>query len=322
MMDQTNNRTRVSIGVPVYNGDNYLEAAIDSLLAQTFKDFEIIISDNASSDRTEEICRSYVAKDARIRYYRNEVNLGAAPNFNCLIDYAQGEYFKWAAHDDIHEPTYLERCVEILDRDPGVILSYSWTRYIDDRGLLCPEVYAFDGKLRLNSEKPHERFHDIACTHQECFPIFGLMRLSALRQVPLYGSYGHADGVLLARMALLGRYYEIPEYLFLSRQHAEQSCKVFAKEDSDYDYFEYAAWYDPSKTGKFTLPHWILFIEYCRSILQAPISFSEKITCFRQLKVWVNCYWTHMVRDVLGAVNYSLHSLKQGMSRHQPSQAN
>ena len=90
-----NNRSRVSIGLPVYNGEKYLEQALISILSQTYTDFELIISDNASTDRTQAICREYAAKDPRIRYYCNEENLGAAPNHNRVFELASGEYFKW-----------------------------------------------------------------------------------------------------------------------------------------------------------------------------------------------------------------------------------
>src|SRR5512139_3267591 len=121
-------KPRVSIGVPVYNGENFLKDALDSLLAQTFKDFEIVIADNVSTDQTEEICRSYAAKDARIRYYRNETNIGAGPNHNRVFELSRGEYFKWVCHDDMCAPEFLERCIEVLDRDPSVVLCHAETR--------------------------------------------------------------------------------------------------------------------------------------------------------------------------------------------------
>lgn len=108
---------RVSIGLPVYNGQQYLRQALDSLLAQTFHTFEVIISDNASNDATPEICRDYAACDPRIRYVRHDVNRGAAWNFNYVFGLARGVYFKWHAHDDMLEPTFLEQCVTILDHD-------------------------------------------------------------------------------------------------------------------------------------------------------------------------------------------------------------
>jgi glycosyltransferase involved in cell wall biosynthesis len=88
---------RVSIGLPVFNGEKYLAEALDSILSQTYRDFKLIISDNASTDRTEQICREYAAKDRRIRYYRNEKNIGAPKNFNRVFELSSGKYFRWDA---------------------------------------------------------------------------------------------------------------------------------------------------------------------------------------------------------------------------------
>ena len=111
----------VSIGLPVYNGENYLSAAIESIAAQTFQDFELIISDNDSTDRTPEICRHYMMQDKRIRYFRNKRNLGAAPNYNRTYELSQGQYFKWTAHDDIICPDFLAKCVVALEAEPEAV---------------------------------------------------------------------------------------------------------------------------------------------------------------------------------------------------------
>ena len=118
-------RPTVSIGLPVHNGAAFLAEAIESIPAQTFTDFELVISDNASTDRTPEICRSYTAADGRIRYYRQEANIGAARNYNVVFQRSSGKYFKWAAHDDLIRPTYLARCVAALEADPEAVLCHS-----------------------------------------------------------------------------------------------------------------------------------------------------------------------------------------------------
>jgi glycosyltransferase involved in cell wall biosynthesis len=125
-------KSKVSIGLPVFNGENYLEAAVDSILAQTFKDFELIISDNASTDRTQEICQRYCGRDSRVRYFRSEQNHGAAWNFNRVFELASGEYFKWAAHDDMIAPDFLQKCVAVLDEDPTVVLCHSQVQFINE----------------------------------------------------------------------------------------------------------------------------------------------------------------------------------------------
>ena len=125
---------RVTIGLPVYNGENYLAEAIESLLSQTFTDFELVICDNGSTDRTEQVCRAFAARDARIRYYRESQNRGLAWNFSRTFELARGRYFKWQAHDDLCGPTLLERSVEALDRDPALVLACARRTIIDHDG--------------------------------------------------------------------------------------------------------------------------------------------------------------------------------------------
>jgi glycosyltransferase involved in cell wall biosynthesis len=105
---------RLAIGLPVHNGERYVSQAIDSLLGQTFTDFTLIVSDNGSTDATEEICRAYARRDARIRYHRSDENRGAAWNFNRVFELADSPYFKWAAYDDLCAPHFVERCIEFL----------------------------------------------------------------------------------------------------------------------------------------------------------------------------------------------------------------
>src|SRR3990172_11630910 len=115
-------RPKVSVGMPVYNAERYLEEALASILAQSFDDFELVISDNASTDRTAEICRAYADKDERIRYFRMRQNYGVIDNFNSVFRLSGGEYFKWAASDDVCERDYLRKAVDVLDRDPSIVL--------------------------------------------------------------------------------------------------------------------------------------------------------------------------------------------------------
>jgi glycosyltransferase involved in cell wall biosynthesis len=109
---------QVSVGLPVYNGERFVADALASILAQTWQDLEVIVCDNASTDRTREICEAFAARDPRVRYYRNERNLGASPNWNRAFELSRGELFKWAAHDDVLCPTYIERAVAALMRSP------------------------------------------------------------------------------------------------------------------------------------------------------------------------------------------------------------
>jgi glycosyltransferase involved in cell wall biosynthesis len=301
-------RPRVSIGLPVWNGERYLAEALDSILAQTHADFELIISDNASTDRTGEICRMYAARDERIRYFRNETNLGAAGNFNRVFELASGDYFKWAAYDDLCAPEYLERCVKILDREPDIVLCYAKTRIIDEHGEFVEDY--LDG-LNLRSPKPHERFRDLFSAPGLCNPVFGLIRSAVLKRTALIGNYASSDRVLLGELALLGQFYEIPEYLFLRRGHPERSLEANVTDA------EIAAWFDPALRGRILLPRWRRLFEYLGAIRRVPVSWFERVRCYIQLGRFVLSpnRLGGMVEDLLRATGQMLGLLSRRRSQ-------
>jgi glycosyltransferase involved in cell wall biosynthesis len=282
-------RPKLSIGMPVYNGENFIREALDSILAQTFTDFELIISDNASTDNTEAICREYMAKDSRIRYYKNEKNLGGAPNYHRTFELSTGEYFKWAAHDDVIAPDFVSRCIEILDTNPDVVLCHSHVSFIDSQGNYLRD---YNIHLKADSRKIYVRFHELLAKHL-CYPIFGMIRSSALKVTPPQGGYGAADAIFLLRLAMLGRFYEIPEYLFFSRSHPEQSLSIlfpdymsFASGNKEYtldmlpDFYGYAQWFDSSNDeSKILFQHWRVLWEYLRSAWLVKMSVYERICC-------------------------------------------
>ena len=185
---------RVSIGLPVYNGADYLEAALDSIQAQTFGNFEVIICDNGSTDATESICRRYAEGDERVRYHRNERNLGAAKNYNCTLKLARAPYFRWACHDDRLAPRCLEACVEVLDTHPRVVCAYSLTQMIDAEGEPIEEP-GWIRDLHLVDQSPSERFAHYLRAYRwggDGGQLFGLMRTDVLRaSVELWQ---HPDG--------------------------------------------------------------------------------------------------------------------------------
>ncbi|NDJ78825.1 MAG: glycosyltransferase [Chloroflexi bacterium] len=268
---------RVSIGMPVYNGDHFIEAALDSLLAQTFTDFELIISDNASTDQTQAICQAYAARDDRIRYYRNDINLGAAGNFNRTVELARGEYFKWAAHDDVQTPDFLGRAVAVLDSDPGVVLVYARARIIDEDG---DPVQDYDVDFRTDSPDPKVRFHDLLWITHRVYQVFGLMRTDVLRKTKLIEPYSASDRVLVIGMSLFGRFHEIPEYLFFPRKHAHVSVRSHVTRHTR------MVWFDPSKKGKILLPAWALWFGYRGAIKRASLKWGERRYCYRQMWRW------------------------------------
>ncbi len=281
---------RVSIGLPVYNGENFLKEALDSILSQTFEDFELIISDNASTDRTEEICKDYEAKDIRIRYYRNKKNLGAVKNLNRLFELSRGEYFKWAAHDDICAPEFLKRCVEVLDHDSSVVLCYTSLKFIDEFG---KHFRTLATKPKLGSPKPQERFYECVCVSHPQAPVFGVIRSNVLKKTRVFGNFFSSDRILLGELSLHGRLYEIPEYLFFLRRHPQQHYRKYPI------LHERHAWYDPSKIGHITFPQWRLLLEHFISIRSVPMCWYERSWCYVYLLWWIRKSWRMLALNLI-----------------------
>jgi glycosyltransferase involved in cell wall biosynthesis len=303
---------RVTVGMPVRNGQRFIQRAIDSLLAQTFADFELIICDNASSDGTERICRAYAARDPRVRYFRNPINLGPAGNFNKCVDLARGEYFRWHAHDDMCAPEHLAKCVELLDRDPSVVIAYPSTLIVDDADNPHGR-YSFHPQT--DARDPVRRFATLVLINHRkhrAVEIFGLMRTASLRSAPGQGAYARSDSVQLARLALLGRFVELPEHLFWSRHHTSQSMQTLPSSiKSGHSRLARLLgtgplpppeWWDPSRKGKMNFPEWNLFKEYWISIAPAPLSTGQKARCYGVMLLWLVLNVPKLVRDVLFAI--------------------
>lgn len=205
---------RVTVGIPVYNGAHHLPRTIESLLAQDYPDFELIISDNASDDSTHQLCQQYAAQDRRVKVHRNPKNLGASPNFSRLPDLARGEYFKWNGHSDWCAPQFLSRCVEALDADPSVVVAYPRTAIMDDAGNF--DSY-FDDLVDALSPDPVERYRNVFANLILTNMMFGLMRTEAVRKTERLPRYRWGQRVTVMQLALMGKFYEVPETLFFRR---------------------------------------------------------------------------------------------------------
>lgn len=287
---KSDRRPRVSIGLPVYNGERYVAQAIDAILAQTFADFELIICDNASQDRTEEICRAYPGRDARVRYHRAEKNLGAAANYRWAFELARGEYFKWATYDDLCGPEYVARCVSVLDRDPSVILAYCKTRLIDEHGQVISE---YEDNLNLCDQRPSERFIQFMQKFRLSNPMYGVLRAPALRKTRLLGSYIGGDIPLLAELTLQGKFCEIPKFLFYRRFHPQASSSYTSST-------QLLHFYDPQKKEHVALTRWRHAFEHFRSVVRAPIQLREKTRLLGFL-TWVMVWNRFKLLDELSA---------------------
>jgi len=287
------NAPKVSIGIPVFNGENFLESALRSILAQTFEDFELIISDNASTDRTADICEQYASQDGRVLYLRQPANLGAQPNYNLLVGQARGRYFKWAAHDDMLAPTFLERCVDVLDTHPRVTLVYPRAEVIDAHGRT---IERYDVHLQTDSEDAGVRFRELLLSWHRCYEIFGVFRREALAQTDLFDTFWGADRTLLQEVALLGPFHEIPDYLFHPRSHPEQSITKLRGKDVARTY-----WSDMRSAGRIVLPAWNVMLGNLRLAHKADVPLGEKARLCGYVGSWVGQHWSDLARDVTRA---------------------
>jgi len=263
---------KVSIGLPVWNGERYLAGALECLLEQDHEDFELIVSDNASSDATESICRDYAAKDPRIRYSRNETNIGAAANYNRVFRLARGPFFKWASHDDQCHPSLVRRCLETLEQvGPSAVLAFSKAEIIDELGrVMLPSP---DGPSSA-SPWAFKRLARVVWSSRFAHPLWGVIRSDALRRTRLMGCI-EADHVLLGELALLGELIEIPEVLHRLRLHPGSSSQ------SHLTGHQLLAWHDPRwASARILLPSWARFyVEYSKGIGHMPLSPLERLLC-------------------------------------------
>ena len=308
----------LSIGLFVYNGEPFLRETLDSLLSQTFRDFELIISDNASTDDTQRICETYAASDSRIRYYRSEKNMGAGWNIRRVFSLATGKYFKWAACDDLYDPAFLSSCIAALERDNTFVVAHARTRVIDEHGTFLEN---YDWPMDADSPNPITRFREMLLNDHMCYQIFGVMRREALLRIPPQGSYVNSDGMLLAQLSFLGRFYEDPGFLFTSRRHSRQSSQTLPvrlkkrrfRLTNRYGTLPSPEWWDPQKTRSVEFPEWRQLREYYGSIMRAPISERERNRCLLLLAPWIVKHFRRMMKDLLMAADQVLYNFQ--MSR-------
>lgn len=206
----------VSIGLPVYNAERHLREALDSLLGQDYINLEVIVSDNASDDATEEICKSYAHRDGRLHYQRAERNMGAIWNFNRVFELARGEYFTWAAHDDVRDPRYVSACVAALRSRPGAVLCCTGIRFIEEDGRVI-EVPAHVAGIRPVGKTVRERLRQVARA-SNWYDVYGLARTSALSQTRRAVSTWGFDVVVVLELCLRGPVVLVPEPLFSYRR--------------------------------------------------------------------------------------------------------
>ena len=274
---------RLSIGLPVFNGDDYLEEAIDSILAQTYSNFELIISDNASTDGTEDLCRAYAVQDRRIQYHRNPKNIGATQNWYRVFDLSRGEYFASAAHDDVYAPDFMEKCISVLESDPSIVVCYSKTCIIDEHGSPLEDARIskmLEAKIDTVSSSPSVRLYNAIGVDYLCIQLYGVMRAKALRDTKVFAGYYGCDRNTLAELALLGKIHEIPEYLFFHRIYPEALGAAVYSGRSVQELF----FLDPGTDWNERFAALKVFGNYFGSVNNSSIPFGEKLKSYLQLK--------------------------------------
>jgi glycosyltransferase involved in cell wall biosynthesis len=298
---------RLSIGLPVYNGERYLEQSIESILGQTFTDFELIICDNASTDDTATICRRYVEVDPRVRYHRNPENIGGANNHNLTFELSRGELFRWASYDDVCAPELFEHCVEILDADPSIVLCHSAVASIDEAGDRIEVI----SRNHAMSDRPSQRFASVAVSRDYCEETYGIIRSDVFGSTRLQQNYTGSDRTLLSELALHGRFHQVPEVLFFKRMH-EANRYV--------DWRTRSTWFDPAAGGTVSFPFWTQFADYVHTIGRVPIGLRERVSCYGFMAQWATRNSLKLVKDLLMAAYLAAHGPEWRRRRHRQTE--
>lgn len=268
---------KVSIALPVFNGAGSVGKTIQTILDQTFTDFELIICDNASTDDTAEICKSFAEKDSRIRYVRNETNIGAIPNFNKAFGLATGEYFKWVGHDDWYDPDTMKECVEALDSNPDFVLCYWLETMTDIEGEVLRE-YSYEQRFRVDSEDPRTRFRQWTWSFRNGSkgdPIYGMFRRSVASKTRLIQPIYHGHFMMLSEMALLGPWITLNKRCSYRVYNNVRTTprKVFAWMNKGHH----------AEDVPRSFPHWRVIKESCSIVRRA-----DSLSKFDKMRLWAD----------------------------------
>lgn len=264
-----NDRPTVSIGLPVFNGEQHLSQALDSLLRQTFSDFELVISDNSSTDGTRDICERFVRQDLRVRYVLQPRNIGAPRNWNFVVHQAKGQYFKWASANDYCNERFVEECLNVLKYDPRLVLSFGTTCLVDDE---LGAVTEYQGDVEVLDDRPSERFNRVsqrwALNNAQC----GLLRLDVLRRTRLDRPYIGGDLELMLELALHGRFKRAPDAVLFRRVGGKSMSVNLSQEQLE-------EFIDPLARSRQHLVAWPRHWDRLTTILRSPIGTGERLVC-------------------------------------------
>lgn len=264
---EEHNKMLVTVAIPVYNEERFLRESLDSVINQDYKNIEILISDNASSDGTKSICLEYVEKDNRIEYERHQENIGAANNFFRLIDKGRGNYFVWLAGHDKWSANLLSECVKLLCQTPNATVAYGTPAWINESGEVMPTNSGWYDTRGCN---PVVRFFTIFWGSMN--PVLGVIRRDHLSDFTRDRNYVGTDLVLLTELALKGEFIHAREAVFYRRQN--RPLEEYRDKLNRYKSKE--SQIAGSLISKL-LPLAKLPFELMRTVVQADIRFLDKI---------------------------------------------
>lgn len=293
----------VTIGLAVYNGERFIAQAIESVLGQTFDDFRLIISDNASTDGTADICRRFVRQDARVDYHRNDTNIGMPGNYNLVFGMSRSKYFRWATADDYTSADMLAHAVEVMDSDPSLALCYPRAYFVDVDGR---ELGRWEGDLHLLQDDPVERFEMAVQGITRVHHHLGLMRSSMMRRTGLLGKHVSSDVGFVAEMSLYGKFFQIPEYQFYRRMHEHSSS--WATTDERHQARRYHASDVNRVPFKQFRMHWSLI----QSVRRSPLGFRDRARAYRLIGRWARWNRGKLARDLVWEARVLMDRLAPG----------
>jgi glycosyltransferase involved in cell wall biosynthesis len=259
----------VSIGMPIYNEEKFLEASVASILNQDYDNFELIISDNASSDKTELICLELAQKDSRIKYIRNDINIGAIANFSQVFDLATGEYFMFAGGHDLWSLDFIKNCLKTLQEFPSSVLAFPSTIWINEA----------DQPISKETPFYDTRGFDVISRYLFVLwgpmnPVYGLIRMDALKKVRVDIQMLGGDLIILIELSFLGQFAYVNDASWYRRiKNGEESRKQKIQR------------YKDTLFSRFTILSSILLhlkipFELFRSIFKAKLNFLDKLSVF------------------------------------------
>ncbi len=276
--------------MPVFNEERFLSQTLDSLLAQDYSNFEIIICDNASTDKTGEIAQKYAEKDSRIKYHLNESNIGGTRNFNKTFLLSSGKYFMWASGHDLYDKSFISKCLNIFKAENKVVLVYPITSSIDCEN---NNLGKMPGRLDTRALNISRKLHCILWGIPNGNPVYGLIQRNAMEKTLIFQNVLGMDLVFLLELSLVGDFAHISEELFYRREtHLEEKNESANQRRLNHTHLK-------KISGASLLPYWYLVYKNLMVIKKINLNKFKKTGLF--VSIFFNLiiiYGLAMLRDL------------------------